>query len=95
MCLGMPGQVVSIKGTTAVVDFWGARKEVRIDSVEEVIAAGDYLISHLGVAVRRVPASAVADTLLLYESVLPEAGGDQILQVILEEQNPKPPVEPA
>jgi len=28
MCLGVPGRVVSVEGTVAVVDFWGVRREV-------------------------------------------------------------------
>jgi hydrogenase expression/formation protein HypC len=35
MCLGVPGRVVEIEGTTAVVDFSGMRREVCLDLVDE------------------------------------------------------------
>lgn len=74
MCLGMPGQVVRVAGNTAVVDFWGTRKEVRLDMLEATLLPGDFVISHAGCAVRRIPDDEVVDTFALYETILPEAG---------------------
>lgn len=73
MCLGLPGQVISITLTTAVIDCWGTRKSVRIDSFEETLSLGDYVIEHEGVVVRRIPPAEVDDTLILYETVLGES----------------------
>lgn len=70
MCLGMPGQVKSIHDKTAVVDFWGVTKSVRLDEVTEPVAAGDYIIEHAGAAVRVIPPQDVPDTLALYEVLL-------------------------
>lgn len=73
MCLGLPGQIVSIAGSSATIECWGTRKRVRIDeSVEDAIRNGDYVIEHDGVVVRRIPAENVADTLALYETILAE-----------------------
>jgi hydrogenase expression/formation protein HypC len=74
MCLGVPGQIVSIEGSSAVVDFWGARKSIRIDALEEPVQRGDFVIEHEGVAVRRIPPPEVEDTLALYETILAECG---------------------
>ena len=74
MCLGIPGQIISIAGDTATVDFWGTLKQVRVDAIDVTLATGDHIISHVGVAVRRVAAEDVADTYALYEAVLSEAG---------------------
>ena len=54
MCLGVPGRVVSIDGDIAVVDFWGVRRQVRLDVVDEPVAVGDYLLNHVGFAIRRI-----------------------------------------
>jgi hydrogenase expression/formation protein HypC len=73
MCLGLPGQVVSIVGSSATIECWGTRKRVRIDeSVEDTIRTGDYVIEHDGVVVRRIPPENVEDTLALYETILAE-----------------------
>ena len=73
MCLGVPAEIVSINGTTAVVESWGTRKEVRIDDVADTLLPGDFVIAHEDVIVRRVAPDAVNDTILLYEMILGEA----------------------
>ncbi len=73
MCLGMPGRVVRVAGDTAIVDFWGTEKEIRLDVLDVAALPGDYVIAHEGCAVRRIPESEVADTFALYETVLAEA----------------------
>lgn len=72
MCLGLPGQIVSISGETVVIDSWGTRKDVRIDTCQELLVLGDYVIEHDGVVVRRIPPSEVDDTIALYETILAE-----------------------
>ena len=73
MCLGVPGRVVAVEGLVASVDFWGARRQVRLDVVDEPVAPGDYVLNHVGFAIRRIPGSEVAETLALYEELLREA----------------------
>ena len=72
MCLGVPGRVVEVEvdGLLAVVDFWGVRKHVRLDVVDEPVVAGDYVLNHVGFAIRRIPAEDVGQTLELYETLL-------------------------
>jgi hydrogenase expression/formation protein HypC len=74
MCLGMPGQIIEIENGVALVDFWGTRKSVKLEILEEAVTAGDYVIDHAGYAIRRIPIEEVADTLAMYEIVLCEAG---------------------
>ena len=70
MCLGVPGRVVEVDGLLAIVDFWGVRKQVRLDVVDEPVVAGDYVLNHVGFAIRRIPAEDVGQTLELYETLL-------------------------
>ena len=70
MCLGVPGKVIAIDGQVAQVDFWGVRKQVRLDVVDEPVAVGDYVLNHVGYAIRRIPAEQVEATLSLYEELL-------------------------
>jgi hydrogenase expression/formation protein HypC len=78
MCLGVPGCVLSVRGKIAIVDFWGAKKSVRLDDIAEPIVPGDYIIDHQGYAVRKIDMDAVAETLGMYEIILSEAGCDPI-----------------
>jgi len=70
MCLGVPGKVVAVDGWTAIVDFWGVKKEVLLNIVDEPVVPGDYILNHVGFAIRRIPPESVAETLSLYETLL-------------------------
>ena len=79
MCLGVPGRIVSIDGAVATVDFWGVRRQVRLDVVDEPVQPGDYILNHVGYAIRRIPAGEIAATLELYEELLRHASADEDL----------------
>ena len=76
MCLGVPGRVIEVNGWTALVDFWGVRKEVLLNIVDEPVKAGDYILNHVGFAIRRIPPESVEETLALYETLLRDDVGD-------------------
>jgi hydrogenase expression/formation protein HypC len=73
MCLGVPGKIVEVDGLLAIVDFWGVRKQVRLEVVDEPVQPGDYILNHVGYAIRRIPPSEVDATLALYEELLTHA----------------------
>lgn len=79
MCLGVPGRVVRIDDNVATVDFWGVHREVRLDIVDEPVAAGDYVLNHVGFAIRRIPDAEVAATMALYDELLAAAEQDDLL----------------
>lgn len=73
MCLGVPGRVVSVEELIAVVDFWGVKKEIRLDVVDEPVGPGDYILNHVGYAIRRIPDEEIGATLAMYEEILQAA----------------------
>jgi hydrogenase expression/formation protein HypC len=73
MCLGVPGRIIAIDGLVATVDFWGARREVRLEVVDEPVQPGDYILNHVGYAIRRIPEAEIEATLALYEELLRRA----------------------
>jgi hydrogenase expression/formation protein HypC len=70
MCLGVPGKILEVDGLVAKVDFWGVEREVRLDVVDEPVSPGDYVLNHVGFAIRRIPREEIAETLALYEELL-------------------------
>ena len=78
MCLGVPGRIVDIHdgGLTATVDFFGIRRVVRLELVDQPVAAGDYVLNHVGYAIRRIPAEDIDGTLALYAQLLRETEDD-------------------
>lgn len=74
MCLGAPGRIVSIDGATAIVDFFGVRREVALDLVDEPVAVGDHVLVHVGFALRRISPEDLAETLAFFEGLPPDEG---------------------
>ena len=70
MCLGVPGKVLSIEGLEASVDFFGVKRQVRLDIVDEPVSPGDYILNHVGFAIRRIPDEEVEETLKLFRELL-------------------------
>jgi hydrogenase expression/formation protein HypC len=79
MCLGVPGRIVSVDGDVADVDFWGVRRQVRLELVDEPVGPGDYILNHVGFAIRRIPAGDIAGTLALYEELLRSAAAEDLM----------------
>ncbi len=79
MCLGVPGKVLAIDGQVATVDFFGVRKELRLDIVDEPVQVGDYVLNHVGFAIRRIPPEEVQETLALFDRILAEAPAEDDL----------------
>ena len=76
MCLGVPGQVISVNGLIAVVDYFGLKRETDLSVIDEAVEPGDYVMTHVGYAIRKIPASEIGETLSLYESLLEEVEDD-------------------
>jgi hydrogenase expression/formation protein HypC len=78
MCLGVPGRVLAVNGQIAQVDFFGVRRETRLDIIDEPVGPGDYILNHVGFAIRRIPTHEIDETLALYELLLREAEHDMM-----------------
>jgi hydrogenase expression/formation protein HypC len=79
MCLGVPGRVVCVDGLVARVDFWGAEREVRLDVVDQPVKPGDYVLNHVGFAIRRIPEEEIEQTLALYDVLLAELEREDLM----------------
>lgn len=77
MCLGVPGKIVAMQDQVATVDFWGVRRQVRLELVDEPVACGDYVLNHVGFAIRRIPDHEIDVTLQLYEQLLQSAAEEE------------------
>lgn len=70
MCLGVPGQVVEANGLAAIVDFWGVKRPIRLETVDEPVKPGDYVLVHVGFAIRRIPGEEITETLAFYDQLI-------------------------
>ncbi len=85
MCLGVPGKVLEVNDMTALVDFWGVRKQVLLHTVDSPVAPGDYVLVHVGFAIRRIPTGQIEETLAFYETLLRTAEEDLMAADVQEE----------
>jgi hydrogenase expression/formation protein HypC len=51
-------------------------RQVRLELVDEPVAPGDYILNHVGYAIRRIPEEDIEGTLAMYEQLLREAEDD-------------------
>ncbi len=79
MCLGVPGKVIAVDGLLATVDFFGVRRELRLDIVDQPVQVGDYVLNHVGYAIRRIPPEEAQETLALFDEVLRASADDDLM----------------
>jgi hydrogenase expression/formation protein HypC len=70
MCLGIPGQVVEVLAEyddqLALVDVQGAQRSINLamlDSDEETVSPGDWILIHMGFALERIDEAAAKEAL--------------------------------
>jgi len=77
MCLGIPGQIVSLDETIpklATVDVGGVRREINISCIVDEehpleSCVGEWVLVHVGFAMSRINAEEAANTLKLLEEM--------------------------
>jgi len=74
MCLGVPMQVVSIDGETAICEIDGVKREASLMLVEDV-QVGDFVLIHAGFAMEKLDQADAEATLQLFRQILAEGGG--------------------
>jgi hydrogenase expression/formation protein HypC len=70
MCLAVPGQVVSIDGNQADVDFGGVLRKVNVSLVDAKI--GEWVVVHAGFAIEKMDEEEARETLKLWSEMLDE-----------------------
>ena len=79
MCLGVPGKIVEIRDLVARVDFWGVSRDVALHIVGEPVTVGDYVLVHVGFAIRRIAPEDIEQTLEFYREIVEEELGPSAL----------------
>ncbi|HDQ25569.1 MAG TPA: HypC/HybG/HupF family hydrogenase formation chaperone [bacterium] len=76
MCLAIPGKVISSEGTTADVDFDGAKRKVNISLVPD-IQKGEYCLVHAGFAIEKIDEEYAMETKKYLKELQDAADGDK------------------
>ena len=86
MCLGVPGRILQIDGMLATVDFFGVRKQVRLEIVDTPVQIGDYVLNHVGFAIHRIPAEEIGETLALFDTILKNAEPQDLMAADIRDE---------
>ena len=73
MCLAVPMEVKKIYDNSAVVEYEGTRREVRLDLVEPKPMVGDYVIIHAGFVLHLIDEEEAKESLRTWKEILAHA----------------------
>lgn len=68
MCLAVPGQVTSVEGDQAQVDFGGVTRRVNVSLVDARV--GEWVVVHAGFAIEKMDEEEARETLKLWGEML-------------------------
>jgi hydrogenase expression/formation protein HypC len=77
MCLAIPSKIVRINDFAAVVDVYGARREISLLLMPEEVGVGDYVLVHAGFAIQKVEQQSAQDSLRVISSIVEELEKDE------------------
>lgn len=71
MCLGIPMQIRSIEGFVARCEAKGVERDVSLFMMQdEPLAAGDYVVVHVGYAIQKITPQEARSAWELYDQML-------------------------
>lgn len=81
MCLAVPARIVECdwSARTAMVDLSGVSKQVSLMLLDEA-EVGDYVLIHVGFALKRISVSEAEKTLALFRQAQATGNGNEIHQ---------------
>lgn len=72
MCLAIPSRIVRIDDLRAMVEVYGARREINLMLLSDSVEIGDYVLVHAGFALQKVEREAAQDALRVISSIIEE-----------------------
>ena len=82
MCLAIPSKIISIEDSKAIIDVYGAQRNISLMLLQDEVKIGDYVLVHAGFAIQKLQEDVAKETLGYF---------DQYLQAIAAEESPEQP----
>jgi len=70
MCLAIPSKIIEKDQFRAVVDVYGARREINLMLMPEDVDLGDYVLVHAGFAIQKVDEVAAQEALKVISTII-------------------------
>ena len=72
MCLGIPSKVISVEGSRATINVYGALRDISLLVLDENVNIGDYVIVHAGFAIQKLHEEVAKETMGYLKQYLEE-----------------------
>ena len=72
MCLAIPSKIVQIDDLKAIVDVYGARRDINLMLLPEEVVIGDYVLVHAGFAIQKVDRESAREALDVIGTLIEE-----------------------
>jgi hydrogenase expression/formation protein HypC len=70
MCLAIPSKIIEIDNFRAMVDVYGARREINLMLMPEEVCIGDFVLVHAGFAIQKVDQEAAQESLKVISEII-------------------------
>ena len=70
MCLAIPSKIVEIDNFRAMVDVYGARREINLMLMPEEVGIGDFVLVHAGFAIQKVEHDLAHEALKVISTII-------------------------
>ena len=70
MCLAIPSKIIEKDQFRAVVDVYGARREINLMLMPEEVEIGEYVLVHAGFAIQKVDETATQEALKVITAII-------------------------
>ena len=70
MCLAIPSKIVEVDNFRALVDVYGARREINLMLMPEEVGVGDYVLVHAGFAIQKVEQESAHEALTVISGII-------------------------
>ena len=70
MCLAIPSKIIEIDNFRAMVDVYGARREINLMLMPEEVGIGDFVLVHAGFAIQKVDHDLAHEALKIISTII-------------------------
>ena len=70
MCLAIPSKIIEIDNFRAMVDVYGARREINLMLMPEEVGIGDFVLVHAGFAIQKVEQESAHEALKVISTII-------------------------
>ena len=81
MCLAIPSKIIEKDQFRAVVDVYGARREINLMLMAEEVGVGDYVLVHAGFALQKVDEVAAQESLNVIAKIIEDVSKEMESEV--------------